>query len=212
LDRSYDPTTLSTDAVAAARGLLGATLVSLVDDTVTAGRIVETEAYFGPGDPASHAAARIGRTARNDPMFGAPGTIYVYRIYGVHRCFNVVTDAPGVPSAVLIRALEPLAGIEAMRARRGREPVASGPGRLSQALGITEALNGHALSAPPVFLAQGTPVPENRVRTTGRVGVTKAGHWPLRFCVADSFHVSSGPHQPGRPDSTLARCLGDLRS
>ena len=101
--------------------LLGTLLVSVIDGVTTAGRIVETEAYEGPDDPASHAAARIGRTARNEGLFGAPGTAYLHLNYGVHWCFNAVTAAPGLPHGVLIRALEPVRGEEAMRVRRGRD-------------------------------------------------------------------------------------------
>lgn len=202
---------LQADAITAARALLGAHLVSTVGGARCVGRIVETEAYFGPDDPASHAAARTGRTQRNAPMFGPPGTVYVYRIYGLHRCLNVVTDVEGLPSAVLIRALEPLEGLDSMLARRGREPLAKGPGRLAEALGIDVDLNGHDLACAPLVLARGEPTPDNRIRVTGRVGVRRAAGWPLRFVVRDSPWVSRGPHQPATPDATYRRIVRELR-
>jgi DNA-3-methyladenine glycosylase len=166
------------------------------------GRIVETEAYPGPHDDASHAAARIGRTLRNAPMFGDPGTAYVYRIYGIHWCLNVVTDAPGFPAAVLIRALEPLAGRDLMRRRRSGGPktipdraLASGPGKLAGALGITGELNGHPLHLEPLTVWDAAsagllPVPAALVECGPRVGITRAVDWPLRFWVRDSPWVS----------------------
>ena len=149
-----------------------------------AGRIVETEAYIGPEDPASHAAQRIGRTGRNEPMFGPAGTVYVYVSYGIHHCFNIVTGREGHPSAVLVRALEPVRGLEAMRRRRGGSPeLCSGPGRLSQALGIDLRHNGLALGDGDVRLEVGQPVTDADVGTSGRIGITKARDWPLRFFV-----------------------------
>lgn len=187
----YPLESLSVDARRAARQLLGAVLVTRVHGSVTAGRIVETEAYFGPADPASHAADRIGRTRRNEPMFGRAGTIYVYRIYGVHRCFNVVTDAPGYPSAVLIRALEPWTGLDAMAARRGRAvDLCSGPGRLAAALALTEELNGRRMDGPDVSLLRAPPVAATEVVVTGRVGISRAQEWPLRFAVKGAEDVS----------------------
>ena len=105
-------------AESVARDLLGMVLVSTIGGSEVRGRIVETEAYVGPHDDASHAAARIGRTARNEAMYGEPGVAYVYRIYGVHWCLNAVTDVADFPAAVLIRALEPIRGISLMRRRR----------------------------------------------------------------------------------------------
>jgi DNA-3-methyladenine glycosylase len=167
-----------------APGLLGARLVSSVGGVLTSGVIVEVEAYAGPDDPASHAARRIGRTARNESMFGPAGTAYVYLIYGMHWCVNVVTGRPGEPSAVLIRALEPLVGVDEMTKRRGGAvELCSGPARLCQALHITGDLDGHDLSRPPLKLLPGWPVPPARVAASGRVGVRQAADWPRRFFV-----------------------------
>jgi DNA-3-methyladenine glycosylase len=182
-----------------ARALLGARLVSTVGGVLTAGVIVETEAYRGPDDPASHAAIRIGRTARNAAMFGPPGRAYVYRIYGMHWCMNIVTGGEGDPQAVLIRALDPLAGEDEMARRRGgASGLASGPGRLCQALGITNALYGHDLSLPPLELRPGWRVPDESVGVSGRIGVRAAHDWPLRFFVRGNPAVS-------RPAATRPR-------
>jgi len=179
-----------------ARNLLGTFLLSTVGDHRAVGRIVETEAYTGPDDPASHAARRIGRTRRNAAMFGPPGTAYVYRIYGIHWCVNVVTDVEGFPSAVLIRAIEAMEGLPAMRKRRTKQaPVADaalgkGPGNVAAALGITGDLDGHALDRPPLRLLFGQPVPDRDVERGPRVGVTRAAEWPLRFWVRGNPAVS----------------------
>lgn len=198
-------------ADAVARDLLGAVLVSGIGDEQTAGRIVETEAYVGPHDPASHAAARIGRTERNAAMFGPAGTAYVYIIYGIHWCLNAVTGAKGYPAAVLIRALEPLAGVEVMQRRRraGAQPrrvaapaadaaphiprirdLARGPARLARALGIDRALAGHPLQQHPLWVVPGAAVPDDAVAIGPRIGVTRAAEWPLRFTIRDSPWIS----------------------
>ena len=181
-----------------ARDLLGAVLVSDIGGERTAGRIVETEAYLGAPDPASHAAERIGRTARNESMFGRGGLAYVYFIYGMHWCLNAVTGEPDVANAVLIRALEPLEGLDVMRERRalrsGRAPkdrdLARGPARLAEALGISGALDGHDLALPPLVIAHGEPVPEGAIVAGPRIGITRAADWPLRFHVEGSPWVS----------------------
>jgi DNA-3-methyladenine glycosylase len=181
-----------------AQDLLGCHLVSEVDGAVTTGRIVETEAYGGPEDPASHAAVRGGRTRRNAPMFGPPGTAYLYRSYGIHWCFNVVTGMERDPQAVLIRALEPLVGLEVMADRRsGRGPLARGPGRLAQALGLDGSLNRHPLQGSPLFILGGEVVEPSEVARSGRIGIRRARERPLRFYLRDHACVSSGPHHPG---------------
>src|SRR5690606_4765889 len=137
----------------------------------TGGVIVETEAYLGVDDPASHAATRAGRTFRNRAMFGPPGRAYVYRSYGMHWCMNVVTGEEGVAQAVLLRALDPIEGhAEMMRRRRRATHLASGPGRLCEALGITMEQYGHDLSAEPLWLEPGAPVAPTDVAVSGRIG------------------------------------------
>jgi DNA-3-methyladenine glycosylase len=180
-----------------ARELLGTVLVSRIGGLEVSGRIVETEAYVGPHDDASHAAVRVGRTARNQSMFGPPGIAYIYRIYGVHWCLNVVTDEQDYPAAVLIRAVEPLAGLQTMRARRfpGRTPLgdsalASGPGKLAAAFGIDGALDGVPLNGPQLWLQPGPPLPGDAVRAGPRIGITRAADWPLRFCEVGSPWLS----------------------
>lgn len=174
-----------------AREILGTRLVSDVAGVRTSGVIVETEAYGGPDDPASHAATRGGRTARNAAMFGPPGHAYVYRIYGIHWCVNVVTGDVGEAQAVLVRALAPLEGLEVMAARRGRaEGLTSGPGRLCQALGITADLYGHDLGEPPLRVRPGWVVPDGSVEASGRIGIRRAADRPLRFHVKGEPHVS----------------------
>jgi DNA-3-methyladenine glycosylase len=179
------------EAELVARELLGARLVSNLGGVTTAGVIVETEAYGGPDDPASHAATRVGRTGRNAAMFGPAGRAYIYRTYGMHWCANVVTGRQDDPQAVLLRGLDPLMGEQEMVRRRGRtEALASGPGRLCQALDIGGALYGHDLSGPPLELRPGWTVPDSGVGVSGRIGVRAASDWPLRFFVRGSPGVS----------------------
>jgi DNA-3-methyladenine glycosylase len=179
-----------------APALLGALIITEIDGVRTAGRIVETEAYLGPGDDASHAAARIGRTTRNAVMFGDPGVAYVYRSYGIHWCLNAVTNETGFPAAVLIRAIEPVAGIDMMRLRRGLLPdapesaVGRGPGNLTKALGITGSLDGHRLDRPPLIITRGRTVPESAIATGPRIGISRATDWPLRFWIRGHPAVS----------------------
>lgn len=178
-----------------ARDLLGAVLVSRTAGGVVAGRIVETEAYLGVHDDACHGV--FGLTPRTEKLFGAPGTAYVYFIYGVHWCFNAVTLERGHPSAVLVRALEPVLGIELMRERRPaarRDPdLANGPGKLCQALGIDRSHDGCSLQRGPLTIRQGDSVPDEDVLVSPRIGITRAADWPLRWFVRDSPHVSRTP-------------------
>ena len=179
-----------------ARDLLGCQIRSTVGGVVTEGVIVETEAYVGPHDPASHAAARIGRTRRNETMFGPQGHAYVYRSYGIHWCLNVVTEEAGFPAAVLLRALDPLSGVEKMRERRrGNARLCAGPGRLSQALGVTGELDGHPLGEEPLKLMAGWRVPPADVGVSGRIGVRNASDWLLRFYVRGHPEVSRRPRR-----------------
>ncbi|MFN2566100.1 MAG: DNA-3-methyladenine glycosylase [Gemmatimonadaceae bacterium] len=187
-----------------ARDLLGAVLECHTHEGVASGRIVETEAYLGEHDPACHAA--VGRTSRTLPLYGPPGTAYAYFIYGMHWCVNAVTRDEGLPSAVLVRALEPLEGVELMRRRRPGvrriEELTSGPARLCRALGITGAHNGLPLQAPPLVVRRGRRVPEDAVTVTRRVGISKAADWPLRWLVTDSAFVSG---RSARRGANLAR-------
>jgi DNA-3-methyladenine glycosylase len=177
-----------------AQELLGCYLRSTVGGVVVEGVIVETEAYVGPHDPASHAAARIGQTKRNGAMFGPPGDAYVYRSHGTHWCLNVVTEQVGFPAAVLIRALDPITGIQEMRERRGgTAPLCAGPGRLTQALGVSGELDGHPLENEPLKLLTGWRVPTAEVGSSGRIGVRHAADWPLRFYVRGHPEVSRKP-------------------
>jgi len=164
--------------------LIGATL--LVDGV--GGRIVEVEAY-DQEDPASHAYR--GRTARNRTMFGPPGYAYVYRSYGIHWCLNLVCGDEGVPEAALIRALEPTAGLDEQRRRRGLEDeraLCSGPGKLCQALGITREHDGLPLDTPPFRLEARPSAPE--IVTGPRVGITRATELSWRYLEANSPFVS----------------------
>jgi DNA-3-methyladenine glycosylase len=169
-----------------ARDLIGCELA--VDGA--AGIIVETEAYDA-GDPACH--AYIGRTARNEVLFGPPGRAYVYLSYGIHSLLNAVAEPEGSAAAVLIRALEPTEGIELMRARRRRERVedlCSGPGKLTEALGVDLGLNGWDLLAAPFELREPSGSPVAEIVTAPRIGITKAAELPWRYCAAGSRFVS----------------------
>ena len=171
-----------------ARRLLGHVVVSTIGGRRTAGRIVETEAYLGPQDPACHAYG-YRRTARTEWLYGPPGTAYVYFTYGMHWCLNAVTGPAGYPAAVLIRALEPLEGLSTMRRRRhaaADRRLCAGPARLCQALGVTGRLNGASLQRGRLRILRGAPRLRTPVITTVRVGVTAARDWPLRYVLADS--------------------------
>lgn len=170
-------------ALEVARSLLGCVLTRHDPrDGVVAGRIVETEAYTGLDDPASHSAARIGRTRRNDPLFGPPGTAYVHLNYGIHWCLNAVTGPEGVPEGVLIRALEPLAGEQTMRRRRsGRSDLTNGPGRLTQAFAVGPEFQRHSLNSEPLRIIPGEHVPDRYVSRSPRIGISRATDRLYRF-------------------------------
>jgi len=175
--------------VEVARDLLGKTLVHRTPDGLASGRIVEVEAYLGEDDPASHAFR--GPRGRAELMFREGGLAYVYFSYGVHYCMNVVTGPAGTGGAVLIRALEPLRGVALMRRRRAREPLtelASGPGKLAQALAIGPEQNGLSLLKSSLSLQPGA-APAS-IAESPRIGITRAADWPLRFYDPASPHVS----------------------
>lgn len=192
LERSF----FARDTLNVARDLLGRRLVRTVEGRRLSGRIVEAEAYVGEEDEASHASP--GPTKRNASMYGRPGHAYVYLIYGMYHCFNVVTGRRGFPAAVLIRALEPVEGLEAMRERRGGRPdeeLTSGPGRLCEALAIDLQFDGADLCAPKaaLFLEAGKPVPDENVAAGPRVNVrgdAAALRVPWRFSVEGNRYVS----------------------
>jgi DNA-3-methyladenine glycosylase len=186
-----------------ARSLLGKLLIRKTAGGILAGRVVETEAYLGAGDAAAHAVA--GRTARNFVLFGPPGHAYVYFIYGNHYCLNVSCLPDGVPGCVLFRALEPVAGIEAMARARGikvrsdgdlrsddLKKISSGPGRMSEALGITrDRDNGKSLvSAKSDLQLVDDGYRVRRVMVTPRIGITKSPEQELRYFIAGSLFVS----------------------
>jgi DNA-3-methyladenine glycosylase len=187
------------DPRAVAKDLLGIVLVSEADGLVTAGRIVETEAYLGAGDPGSHASTR-GMTERNRVMYAEPGTVYVYFTYGMHYMLNLVAEPEGVAGAVLVRAVEPLVGEDVMLARRsGRSgpELTNGPGKVAQALGVdlddNATLLGHgrlSVHEPPEPPVEGTEV-------SGRIGLNDGHDLPLRYYLVDNAYVSRA--KPGRP-------------
>lgn len=195
-----------------ARTLLGKILVHRSSEGVTAGRIVEVEAYRGPDDRAAHTAGGR-RTARNEVMWGQAGHLYVYFTYGMHHCCNVVTLGEDYPEAVLLRGLEPIAGLPLMTRRRTHRSRRStltdaqlgrGPGNLCRAMGIDRALNGADLTTGRVQLLDAPPVPTRDVRRSARIGVAYAGAdaaLPWRFFVRDTPAVS-GPRRITRPEQT----------
>lgn len=178
-----------------ASNLLGKIIVREINSEILAGRIVETEAYFGVDDPAAHSAA--GRTARNAILFGSPGHAYVYLIYGVHCCLNVSCEPRGQAGCVLIRALDPIAGHETMVHNRGltqhadRRALTGGPGKLCSALAITRADNGADMTSRKSDLRiVGDNCKESEIVVTPRIGITKAADRPLRFHVRGNACVS----------------------
>jgi DNA-3-methyladenine glycosylase len=186
------------DVVKIARELLGKILVSQVDGVRSSGRIVETEAYAGFGDRASHAFGGR-RTARSEHLYGAPGTIYVYICYGMHPLFNVITNKKNTPHGVLIRALEPLEGVEHMLERTGKLSadctLTRGPGNLSRSMGISKLLSGSDIFSDKIFIADdGVRYKKDDIVITKRIGVDGAGRdaeLPYRFIVKGNPYVSA---------------------
>ncbi len=178
-----------------ARELLGAVLECRTPAGITRGRIVETEAYLGPDDPACHAVA--GLTARTRHLFGPAGKAYVYLIYGMYWCFNAVTREHGHGAAVLVRAVHPLDGVVLMRRRRPKaardRDLTNGPGKLCLAMGIDGAMSGASLRDGPVIIRRGEPVADADVEVTPRIGITQAADWPLRYLVRGDPFVSATP-------------------
>ena len=169
-----------------------------VEGKTTSGRITEVEAYVGPEDPAAHGYGNR-RSQRNVAMFGPPGHSYVYFIYGMHWCFNAVTEKIDFPAAVLIRSLEPVVGIDIMATRRGTGNVkllCSGPARLCQALNIDREMNASSLSSGPVRILRGKKLHPDMICSGPRIGIKKAMDWPLRFFERGSGWLSR--RQPKR--------------
>lgn len=175
-----------------ARSLLGATLCRKTEEGLAAGMIVETEAYLYINDPACHASRGI--TRRNAPMFGPPGRAYVYFIYGSHFCFNVTSGEIRVGEAVLVRALQPLKGLELMRLRRGKNvsPVnlANGPGKLCRALAIDGDFNHHDLRESPLWIAAPKRQKQFTIVSAPRIGISQAADKLLRFYIKENIYVS----------------------
>ena len=175
--------------VEVARALLGKVLVH----GPTAGIIVETEAYLGGDDLAAHSAR--GLTGRTRVIFGPPGHAYVYLIYGMYQCLNLVAEVSGRPGCVLIRALQPVSGVKLMRARRGAarplEQLANGPGKLTLALGITRAQNGADVTRGALVVRHAPGAGEIEIAVTPRIGISRSAELPLRFLMAGSGFVSA---------------------
>ena len=208
IGKALPPSFYDRETEIVSRELLGAVLWCRSGEGIAAGRIVETEAYLGEHDPACHAAGP-GLTDRTRPLYGAPGIAYVYFIYGVHWCFNAVTRSHGLPSAVLVRALEPVEGLPLMRSRRPAartdRDLTNGPGKLCAALGIGPQHNGLPLQSRLITITRGISYPDDAIVTGPRIGITKAADWPLRWYVAESEYVSvkarakgHGPRAKGR--------------
>jgi DNA-3-methyladenine glycosylase len=186
------------DAVSLAKALLGKMLVHVTDGVTTAGLIVETEAYAGREDAACHSYKRVSPSKghRTHVMFGPGGYAYVYLIYGMYNCFNVVANAENEPEAVLIRAVEPREGISAMKERRKNQDVrklCNGPGKLAIALGITREHYGVNLCGNRLFIEKAEPVPESRICATPRINVAYAGEaafFLYRFIIQDNEFLS----------------------
>jgi DNA-3-methyladenine glycosylase len=180
------------DTLEVARSLIGKLLVHRIENLILSGFIVEAEAYVGPDDRASHASR--GLTRRTAPMFGPPGFAYVYLIYGMYYCFNVVTEKEGYPAAVLIRSLEPHQGIIEMREKRkvtSIKELTNGPGKLCQALGITKDMNGRDLCSSDLWIEEGRE--PGKIGQGIRIGVHYAREWkdkPWRFFETGSEYLS----------------------
>ena len=210
----------ASDTVSIARALLGTCLVHKTKAGLTAGRIIETEAYLFKDDPACH--AHKGRTPRNAAMFGKPGHAYIYFIYGLYHCFNVVTAPENVGEAVLIRALEPLAGLPLMESRRGTRDLknlCSGPAKLVIALGITRALNGAPLTSGALTLQTRdsfSGCPDFEIVQSHRIGITTGVELPLRFCIKGSRFLSAHEdrifQRPTKSATPIKCCNSPARS
>ena len=185
------------DTLSVARKLLGKTFVKVEKDKILAGKIVETEAYKGDCDESAHSYRGI--TKRNEVMFEEGGLLYVYFTYGVHFCANVVTEAKGVGNAVLLRAMEPVEGIEVMSLRRFKKKVPdvkekrnllNGPGKICQAFGLGREFNGFDLNSPSLFILNNPDIPREQIITTTRIGIKKSIDLPWRFYIKNNEFIS----------------------
>ena len=191
------PNFYSRPAAEVAMGLIGKVLVRKIGKTRLSGMIVETEAYVGPHDLASHASK--GKTSRTSVMFGPPGRVYVYMVYGVYFCLNAVTDKLGYPAAVLIRAIEPLEGIDVMKKHRPKAvrhiDLGSGPGKICQALSINRELNGVSLGGRRLWI-ESFELDPGPIAKSARIGVDYAGEYKnkqWRFFALNNPNVSKHP-------------------
>ena len=190
------------DVVQIAQDLLGKILITKLDGVTTSGKIVETEAYIGLTDKASHSFGGK-RTSRNEHMYAAPGIAYVYICYGMHHLFNVVSNKVNVPDAILIRAVEPLEGIDIMPQRTGKlkldNTLTKGPGNVAKALGISKQHSGLNLLGNKIFIADaGINFDENEIGVSKRIGIESAGAaaaYPYRFYVKGNKYVSGYPNK-----------------
>ena len=191
-----------TDVVLIAKELIGKVVVTNFNGLITSGRIVETEAYIGLTDRASHSFGGK-RTVRNEHMYAAAGTVYVYICYGMHHLFNIVTNAANIPDAVLIRAVEPVAGIDTMLKRTGKmkldNTLTKGPGNAAKALGISKVHSGISLGKDEIYIAyDGFKIKETVIGISGRIGVESSGDaalLPYRFYIKGNRFVSSYPNK-----------------
>ena len=189
---------LRADVEKIAKDLLGKVLVTQFDDGYTSGRIVETEAYAGEIDKASHAYR--GKTPRTTVMFGQGGTAYVYLCYGIHQMFNIVTNQEGIPHAILIRGVEPLEGIDLMLKRTGKKKpdatLTRGPGNVGKAFAFHTTQCGYPLTGDQIFIADdGYILPASQIVTSPRIGVDYAGdhaEWHFRYFIKGNLYVSGG--------------------
>ena len=181
--------------LALARALLGKRLVRRWGSHTLIGRIVEVEAYHQDGDRAAHSHG--GKTPRNEVMFGPPGHVYVYFIYGMHYCMNVVTEPEGIGAAVLIRAVEPLQGVEIMQQLRGprirMRDLTNGPAKCCEAFDVGPSENGLSLNGPDLFLDEGEPLAKTEIAAGHRIGITKSTDLEWRFFINNNRFVSKGP-------------------
>lgn len=185
------------DTLTVARELLGKHLVHVMPEGITVGRIVETEAYIGPGDAAAHTYKGL-RSSRTEVAYGPGGHAYVFVIYGMYHCFNIVTSTVEKPEMVLIRALEPVEGILLMKTRRGTEKernLCSGPGKLCKAMGITRTDIGMDMCGDVLYLMEQPDIPGEEVEATPRINIDYAGEaivYPWRFIIKGNPYVSKG--------------------